>query len=165
MPVRSRIHSSVVSMIFSRSVLWTTRAGRYEPVPMIRAFINGPQAAQRAACCGTKALFLVGSVGARFDHALAAIETIGRDAMTQVCFTGLRIDGQGRRLESVVRTMHTARGGSLATLLNWHFCISPKSLLRSTRLQQRAQIGEWSLHGFRKTLCRRRLVMLSRTLP
>jgi len=36
MPVRLRIHSSVVSTIFSRSKLVITLSGRYEPVPVIR---------------------------------------------------------------------------------------------------------------------------------
>src|SRR5712664_4376386 len=33
MPVRVKIHSSVVSTIFSRSALVSTRSGTYEPVP------------------------------------------------------------------------------------------------------------------------------------
>jgi len=36
MPVRVRIHSSVVSTIFSRSWLVMIFSGRYEPVPAMR---------------------------------------------------------------------------------------------------------------------------------
>src|SRR6188768_1997710 len=137
MPVRSRIHSSEVSMTFSRSVLCTTLAGRYEPVPMIRAYmayrmlaLNGSaRSAARALPGGCpregRALFL-GCVGGRFDHTPAAVKTIRGDAMAQVRLAGLRVDRQGGLRDTIVRAVHSALGWSLATLLNWHICISVK---------------------------------------
>src|SRR6478609_10851148 len=67
----------------------------------------------------------------RLDHALAAVETVGRDAMTQMRFSGLGIDRQRRLGNRIVRAVHAALGGSLATLLNWHWSRSPESLFRS----------------------------------
>jgi hypothetical protein len=64
---------------------------------MIRDFIC--QAQDRAATRSPlrrKGSVLIGSVGARLDDALAAIETIRRDAVTQVRFAGLGIDRQRR---------------------------------------------------------------------
>jgi hypothetical protein len=49
-----------------------------------------------------KGSVLVGSVGARLDHALAAIEAIGRDAVAQVRLTGLGINRQGRPCNRIV---------------------------------------------------------------
>src|SRR5690606_12693239 len=65
---------------------------------------------------------LVGGVGPRLDHALAAIEAIGRDAVTQVRLAGLWVDRQRGLGDRIVRAVHAPLGGSLATLLDWHWC-------------------------------------------
>src|SRR5690606_22544241 len=67
-----------------------------------------------------EASVLVGGVGGRFDHALAAIEPIRGDAMAQVRLAGLRINRQRGLGRWRVRAVHSALGGSLATLLDWH---------------------------------------------
>jgi hypothetical protein len=61
-----------------------------------------------------------GGFGLRLDHALAAVEPVGRDAMAQVRLSGLGVDRQRRLGNRIVRAVHAALGGSLATLLNWH---------------------------------------------
>src|ERR1700722_2556400 len=68
-------------------------------------------------------LFGVFDFGRLLDHALAAIEAIRSDPVAQVGLTRLRVDGERGLLEAVVRTVHTARRGRLAALLNGH-CLS-----------------------------------------
>src|SRR6185437_5477814 len=70
--------------------------------------------------------FRLFGLGRLLDDALAAIETIGSDAVTQVSLTRLRVDRQGRFLETVVRTVHTARRGRLAAFLNGHLRLLKK---------------------------------------
>src|SRR5580765_6439236 len=66
-------------------------------------------------------------VGAGFlDYAAPAIKAVGRNAMTQVGLTRLRVDRQRGSLECGVRTMHATLGWGLAALLYGHF----PSLLR-----------------------------------
>src|SRR6185437_11414728 len=78
------------------------------------------------------ALFLLVRLGGLLDHAAATIEAIRRDAMAQVRLPRLRIGGQRRRREPVVRAMHTAPGGRLATFLNRHsVLVRPKRALTS----------------------------------
>src|SRR6478752_3705678 len=65
-------------------------------------------------------LFFCLDFGRFFDDAFAAIKTVGSDAMTQVGFTRLRIDGQGGLRQRIVRTMHAALGRRFTTFLNGH---------------------------------------------
>ena len=53
-------------------------------------------------------LFLLFDFFRLLDYALAALETIRGDAMTQVGLTRLRIRRERRLREPVVRTMHAA---------------------------------------------------------
>jgi hypothetical protein len=53
-------------------------------------------------------LFFALDFGRLFDDALAAIKAVRGNAMAQVGLTGLRIDGQRRFAQGIVRTMHTA---------------------------------------------------------
>src|SRR5688500_15335791 len=65
-------------------------------------------------------LFFGLDFGRFFDDAFAAIKTVGGDAVTQMCFTRLRINRQRGLRERVVRTMHTALRRGFATFLNGH---------------------------------------------
>ncbi len=105
MPVRSRIHSSVVSIIFSRSKLVTTFSGRYEPVPAMhrRAVHRRPATARRAppyslstSSVLTSMLDLAGHIEA-VDHAMA-----------KVSISPSWVARQHRLRETVVRTVHAA---------------------------------------------------------
>src|SRR5215510_14980664 len=55
-----------------------------------------------------------GLLVARLDHLLAAIVAIGGDAMTEVRLTRLRIDGQRRLAQRIVRAVHAALGRGLS---------------------------------------------------
>src|SRR5579872_1846422 len=65
-------------------------------------------------------LFLLVRLGGLLDDAAAPIEAVRRDAMAQMRLPRLRVGRQRRRRESIVRAMHTAPRGRLATFLNWH---------------------------------------------
>src|SRR5688572_14414589 len=58
--------------------------------------------------------------GRLLDDALAAIEAIGSDAVTQVSLTRLRIHRQRGLGQAIVRTMHTALGRGFTAFLNGH---------------------------------------------
>src|SRR5580692_5087277 len=75
----------------------------------------------RQAPANVERLFGVFDFGRLLDHALAAVEAIRSDPVAQMGLTRLRVDGERGLLESVVRTVHTARRGRLAALLNGHF--------------------------------------------
>src|SRR5579863_8478000 len=66
------------------------------------------------------ALFLVFALGGLLDDALAAVEAIGRDAVTQMRLTGLRVGRQGGLGQTVVRAVHAAARRRLAAFLNGH---------------------------------------------
>src|SRR5689334_14770019 len=65
-------------------------------------------------------LFFGLDFGRLLDDALAAIEAIRRDAMTQVGLTRLRIDRQRGLRQRVVGAMHAALGRRFTTFLNGH---------------------------------------------
>src|SRR4030095_7716310 len=65
-------------------------------------------------------LFFGLDFGRLLDDALAAIETVRGDAMTQVSLTRLRIHRQRGLAQAIVRTMHAALRRRFATLLNGH---------------------------------------------
>src|SRR5512139_1476386 len=54
------------------------------------------------------------------DDLLAAVETVRRDAMTQVRLAAGAVDRQRGALQGIVRPAHATRGGCLAALLNCH---------------------------------------------
>src|SRR5215831_19594949 len=63
---------------------------------------------------------LVFRLGRLLDHPPAAVETIGRDAVTQVGLTRLRITRQRGLHKPVVRAVHAAARWRLAAFLNSH---------------------------------------------
>jgi len=57
------------------------------------------------------------------EDLVAPVETVRRDAVTQMRFTRGRIDRQRRGSQFVVRATHTTPCGCLATLLYSHFIL------------------------------------------
>ena len=109
MPVRSRIQASLVSMRSSRSKLLTICL-RQIAAGADDAGIHARDPLRRR---GLRALFLAVRLGLLLDDALAAIEAIRRDAMTQVLLARLWIDRQRRCRQSIMRTVHAALDGVL----------------------------------------------------
>jgi hypothetical protein len=57
------------------------------------------------------------------DDLAATIKAVGADMVTQMRFTGGRLDGQRRVGQEIVRAMHATLGRGLFVLLDCHFLL------------------------------------------
>src|SRR5690348_7130700 len=134
MPVRVRIHSSLVSTIFSRSALVTTRSGSALPVARMRAQVNvqfpslarkktrrRSQGAARgfAASWPTRSI-LVDDGLLVLDHLAAAVVAVLGDVVATMDLARRRVGGELDLVQCVVREAHAATRGGFATLCNGH---------------------------------------------
>src|SRR5512134_733121 len=85
------------------------------------------------------------------DHLLAAVETVGRDAMTQVRLAAGAVDRQRGALQGIVRAAHAPRGGGLSALLNCHGLVSCRGSALAL-LEQLPQVRKRSLRLFHRRL-------------
>ena len=106
------------SFTSARNAPGTHSGGPLSPLITSTAIDGMRCAAERRA--GRSALFFGLDFGRLLDDALAAIETIRGDAMTQMRLAGLRIDRQRGLRQRIVRTVHAALGRCLSTFLNGH---------------------------------------------
>src|SRR5258708_38495238 len=81
------------------------------------------------------------------DHAAAAVEAVGRDAMAQMALSGLRIDRQRRIFQPGVRAVHAALGRGLAAFLNGHKLATPEQIDQCLQFLPRSNIARRSANG------------------
>src|SRR6185436_9332094 len=118
MPVRVVIHSSLVSTIFSRSRLVTTREGTLLPVPEITALIGiAPSATKRAGSYPIDFGSPPRSDGGRLhDLASLVVTAVRADAVRQLLLVAVGTVRQSRRRQRVVRAPLVAPGLRVASL-------------------------------------------------
>src|SRR6186713_92788 len=114
----TRINSRVGSVTSARSAPGMHSGAPLSP--LITSTATDGMRYERKAQAPAQQLFFGFDFGRFFNDALAAIKTVRSDAVTQVGFTGLRIDRQSGLRQSIVRTMHAALGRRFTTFLNGH---------------------------------------------
>src|SRR5215831_13599577 len=98
------------------------------PIPGCRAY--GPRSV------------LVFGLGGFLDHPPPAIETVRRNAVTQMSLARLRIARQRRLPESVMRAVHAASRRCLAAFLNGHGSTPEAKFWQILAFQQVPEVGK-----------------------
>src|SRR4029077_5813829 len=90
--------------------------------------------------CDTRSVLSSG-LGGLLEYPSAAVETVGGDAVAQVCLTRLRITRQCGLRKPIVRAVHAATRGGFAAFLNSHGS-APESNSATLAFQQVPEVPE-----------------------
>jgi len=84
------------------------------------AMAAGGSGKVRSARCRRSSGFVSDFCSLQLDHALATVETVGSDVMTQVRFARRRVDRQRRCAQRVMSTAHAAAGTGFLRFCDSH---------------------------------------------